>query len=79
MGLVAVLKRLALRLLGREQKVPCSCCGAAIRQSDFDDGLAAVVARVRYCPRCVQEVVRRNTGGIVLESSSSSIHGPLLG
>jgi hypothetical protein len=79
MGLVAVLKRLALRLFGREQTVACSCCGAGIRRSDFDEGRAAVVARVRYCPRCVQDVVRRKAGGVILESSSSSIHGPLLG
>jgi hypothetical protein len=78
MGLVDVLKRLARRLLGQEPKVPCSCCGAGIRQSDFDEGRAAVVARVRYCSRCVQEVVRRNAGGVLLESSSSSIHGPLV-
>ena len=79
MGFGSTLKRLWSRLFGGEETVPCTCCGAPIRRSDFDEGRAAVVARVRYCPKCVLDVIGRNAGGVVVETSSSSIHGPLVG
>ena len=79
MGLGAILKRLLGRLFRSEEKLPCTCCGAAIRRADFDEGRAAVVARVRYCPKCVQSVIGRSRGGVALDASSSSVHGPMLG
>jgi hypothetical protein len=74
MGFADALKRLINRILGRGETVPCSCCGAQISRSDFDEGRAAIVARVRYCPKCVLEVIGRNAGGGVTDRSSSSIH-----
>lgn len=78
MGFGATLKRLFGRLFRREKTVPCTCCGAAIRASDFEEGRAAVVACVTYCPSCVQRVIGKHAGGVALDTSSSSIHGPLL-
>lgn len=79
MGLGAIFKRLFARFFRAEETVPCSCCQAPIRRSDFDEGRAAVVARVRYCPQCVKDVIGRNAGGGVLHASSSSIHGSRIG
>ncbi len=79
MGLGAILKRLIGRLFRRAKTVPCTCCGAAIHPSDFEEGRAATVACVTYCPKCVQKVIGKHAGGIMLDTSSSSIHGPMLG
>ena len=75
MGFADDLKRMLHRLFRREERVPCSCCGAPIRRSDFDEGRAAIVARVRYCPKCVHDVIARNAGRGVTGLSSSSFHG----
>ena len=79
MGLGNVLKRLFRAIFSREKTFPCTCCGAKIRQSDFDEGRAAIVARVRYCPTCVQLVIGRSAPTLKVDTSSSSFHAPLPG
>jgi hypothetical protein len=79
MGLGAILKRLFGRFFRGGETLPCTCCGASISRSDFEEGRAAVVARVRYCPKCVELVMGRSSGGVALDTSSSSLHGPMLG
>lgn len=51
------------RLLGRsDEGVPCALCHCAIPPSDFERGLAVVIARQQYCRGCVEEITRRAGG-----------------
>lgn len=52
--------------------VPCDFCGAAIQGWEFENGRAVVLLKRTYCPRCIDERIRKKRR----TSSSSSSHLP---
>jgi hypothetical protein len=73
MGIGAWVRRLFASIGVSGPTVPCDQCRCDIPLSDFEKGLAVMVARQKYCHGCIEEITRNAKGrGLSLDMGSSS-------
>lgn len=59
MGMGTWLRRWVSLVISRGETYPCTLCRCDIPVSDFEKGMAVILARRKFCSGCVEEITRR--------------------